>query len=856
MNKVFLGWVRVVAAGLMLGLPVVPALAQSVGASIGASGSPPNANAMLDVESPATGSGKGMLVPRMTVAQRTSASAALEGGLLDDAGDLRGGAAQGLLVYQTDGAQGFYYNTSATATPAWAYVGSGDFMADGSVAMAGSLNMGGNSVTNGAFVGDGSGLTGIPASAVTEADPVWTAASNAVATAIGERLASNVWAVADSTTNYASRVDWTATNAALLAQIGGAGDFMADGTVAMTGNLDMGGQAITNISGSLEFASGDTAVGRSANGIGGTAVGSSANGANSGVALGASANGNNQAISIGAWSEGYDRGVALGYSSHGYNDGVAIGSQVWAINGGTAIGSYSGGNMTGTAVGVESQGSAFGVAVGAKANGAYTNIAIGYRANARGTAGMNRIAIGQDVTNAVDDSAAMRGTLYLDGGTNVMVRSTFGSGAWTPLVGVAGDFKSDGTVAMTGPINMNNRAVTNVFRIYMMSDSTAVGRSAVASSESVAIGYLANGYSYGYAMGSTATAMTESVSIGRKALADNNSVTIGNEANAYYESVALGYQANAGGGNCVAIGVGAKAEMAEGTAIGYYANAGQDGAAVGYYANGNRGAALGAYANGYYYGNAIGQNANGYWFGAALGYGAFATNHAIAVGRYATGTTYSIAMGYKSSAHGTNIAIGHQATSLGINSIAIGQNVTNVFTNAVMIRGNLYMDGGAGAAIYYRNTFGSGAWSAKAFTIDHPLDPENKVLRHFCMEGPEVWNVYAGNAQLVNGKAVVDLPDYYSALNKVGSEVYSLTVVDGSINQFPQVKIAQKVTDNEFTIRGTHDVEVSWSIKVLRNDPGCLEDLQRRPVEQLKSELTPEQTYFENQSVNTFNASR
>jgi hypothetical protein len=28
-------------------------------------------------------------------------------------------AAQGLMVYQTDGAQGFYYNTSLTTTPAW-----------------------------------------------------------------------------------------------------------------------------------------------------------------------------------------------------------------------------------------------------------------------------------------------------------------------------------------------------------------------------------------------------------------------------------------------------------------------------------------------------------------------------------------------------------------------------------------------------------------------------------------------------------------------------------------------------------------------------------------------------------------
>jgi len=90
---------------------------QNVG--INSDGSAPNANAMLDVASPATGNGKGMLIPRMTEAQRTTASAALAGGLLDGSGNLRGGACQGLLVYQTNNTQGFYYNTSATSTPTW-----------------------------------------------------------------------------------------------------------------------------------------------------------------------------------------------------------------------------------------------------------------------------------------------------------------------------------------------------------------------------------------------------------------------------------------------------------------------------------------------------------------------------------------------------------------------------------------------------------------------------------------------------------------------------------------------------------------------------------------------------------------
>ncbi|MBI2440848.1 MAG: hypothetical protein HYV35_05690 [Lentisphaerae bacterium] len=160
-------------------------------------------------------------------------------------------------------------------------------------------------------------------------------------------------------------------------------------------------------------------------------------------------------------------------------------------------------------------------------------------------------------------------------------------------------------------------------------------------------------------------------------------------------------------------------------------------------------------------------------------------------------------------------------------------NVTNDRNYTARIRGDLYLDGGTN--IWTNSNFGSSVWGIKAFTIDHPLDPENKILRHYCLEGPQVWNVYAGNVQLVNGQAVVELPDYYSALNLVGSEIYSLTPIRGSAPSWVQVK--EEVKNNRFVIEGSSDMKVSWTIKVLRNDPGCLEDLRRRPVEQMKSEL-------------------
>jgi hypothetical protein len=66
-----------VALAVALGLALPGAAhAQQVGTSISADGAAPNANAMLDIPSPATGDGKGLLIPRVTQAQRTTADAA------------------------------------------------------------------------------------------------------------------------------------------------------------------------------------------------------------------------------------------------------------------------------------------------------------------------------------------------------------------------------------------------------------------------------------------------------------------------------------------------------------------------------------------------------------------------------------------------------------------------------------------------------------------------------------------------------------------------------------------------------------------------------------------------------------
>jgi len=218
----------------------------------------------------------------------------------------------------------------------------------------------------------------------------------------------------------------------------------------------------------------------------------------------------------------------------------------------------------------------------------------------------------------------------------------------------------------------------------------------------------------------------------------------------------------------------------------------------------------------------------------------------VAVGMGADGDYNGIAIGYQTDGQYSNVAIGYQASSYsGYDRITIGRAITNRVNDSAALRGTLYLDGGTGVMV--RSTVGVGGWTAKAFTIDHPSDPENQVLRHFAVEGPVVWNIYAGRSQLTNGEATVGLPDYYEALNRVGAEVYSLTPIGAPA----ALHVKQEVADNRFVVGGDADTAFSWTVHVPRNDAALREDLKRRPVEQRKDELPPGRAALENRAVNT-----
>jgi hypothetical protein len=114
------------------------------------------------------------------------------------------------------------------------------------------------------------------------------------------------------------------------------------------------------------------------------------------------------------------------------------------------------------------------------------------------------------------------------------------------------------------------------------------------------------------------------------------------------------------------------------------------------------------------------------------------------------------------------------------------------------------------------------------FTIDHPLDPMNKILNHYFVESPEMVLIYRGVAVIgAGGRADVSLPDYFDALSK--NPQVQLTGV-GTYEVF----IAENVQNNRFVIGGKPGTEVHWMVTGERKDPSAEITKIIMPVEQPK----------------------
>ena len=124
---------------------------------------------------------------------------------------------------------------------------------------------------------------------------------------------------------------------------------------------------------------------------------------------------------------------------------------------------------------------------------------------------------------------------------------------------------------------------------------------------------------------------------------------------------------------------------------------------------------------------------------------------------------------------------------------------------------------------------GSLSKGSGSFLIDHPLDPQNKTLRHNFVESPENLCLYRGKVKLnSSGEGKVEMPDYFKALTKETEATVTLTSIGRPFNAGYEWNSDYTV----FTVYGEPGREVSYVVMADRDDP-VMRQLYK-PVEEEK----------------------
>jgi len=301
----------------------------------------------------------------------------------------------------------------------------------------------------------------------------------------------------------------------------------------------------------------------------------------------------------------------------------------------------------------------------------------------------------------------------------------------------------------------------------------------------------------------------------------------------------------------------------------------------------NTGSGSGIYGQGNYVGTwgwgagwgAVGQSSAGYgsWNSSDTGVGVYGQSNsnwgglfisngwALAgisgdgVGTYSQSTNNWAVYGFSNNSVGVggisanNWAVYGQSTnSIGVGGVTNG-NATGVYGHSVQrfgVYGYSEATHANGAGVLGFNNQGDGGWGGffygdlggsqdlqisgtKSFKIDHPLDPTNKWLLHACVESDERMNVYSGVAFLdAEGKAWVELPNYFEALNR--DFRYQLTAIGAP---GPGLYIEQEVSGNRFRIAGgAPGMKVSWEVSGVRQDAYANAHPFRTEVEKVEGE--------------------
>ena len=198
-------------------------------------------------------------------------------------------------------------------------------------------------------------------------------------------------------------------------------------------------------------------------------------------------------------------------------------------------------------------------------------------------------------------------------------------------------------------------------------------------------------------------------------------------------------------------------------------------------------------------------------------------------------TRYTLGDGSGGSFTGNRVGVEGFATLQGSTSYGVygkyngGGNVNGVgvygFSDPANNRGYGVMGVGGNAGVYSVDLMATSG--SMVLEMDHPLDPKNKILKHYAMESPEVLNIYRGNINLDgNGEATVSLPEYFNSININYS--YNLTPIG---QQAPNLFIKEEVNGTgSFIISGGNaNQKISWVVYAERNDLYMQRERENKP---------------------------
>ncbi|MFB8183440.1 hypothetical protein ACFC8N_47285 [Streptomyces sp. NPDC055966] len=186
---------------------------------------------------------------------------------------------------------------------------------------------------------------------------------------------------------------------------------------------------------------------------------------------------------------------------------------------------------------------------------------------------------------------------------------------------------------------------------------------------------------------------------------------------------------------------------------------------------------------------------------------------------------------------------GLDAEGTGTGVLGIATTGAGVYATVSDPAGTALIANGTNAALFEGNVQVSGQLfkPGGGFQIDHPQDPEHRVLSHSFVESSERKNMYDGLAVLDDeGQGTVTLPSWFTALNT--DLRFQLTPLDAPA---PNIHVARHDTGDGFDIRGgPPGIEVCWQVTGVRADAWALAhplaEEEDKPAEEHGSYLHPE----------------